>query len=128
MIVDSGDHCGSASWTCAGDWECCGFTRTSTMWHHRVPSLTDLPQLMMLVLMLSVVSAVLRLWVGDGCGALCRGAARRGVTWLGVAWGAVAWGWELLWSHPAAGGIAGLVEEVKALEEHRESAARGAEH
>lgn len=78
-------------------------------------TLAELFQLFMLVVQLSLVSAVVqvkRIWVGGRraarrygvpwrCAVRCGG--RRCVGWGGVAWGAAAWGRELLWSHPAPG-------------------------
>lgn len=81
------------------------------MGHSNVPTPAELLPFLMLVLQLSLVSAILRakrLRVGDRCTALHRGIGWRGMGWGGVAWGGVTWrgmggcewGRELLPSHP----------------------------
>ena len=77
-----------------------------------LPPAAELLLFLMLVLQLSLLSAVLRakrLRVGDHCTAqhctaLRHGMAWRGVAWRGMAWGAVVWGREVLPSHPAPAG------------------------
>ncbi|XP_037232373.1 uncharacterized protein LOC119142911 [Falco rusticolus] len=80
------------------------------MGHHDIPTLSDMLHVMMLMLQLSLVSAILyfrRLRVGDSCTALPLRAGR-------VGWEVKVWGRELFPSpHPAAGVLQGRRKKTK---------------
>ena len=108
------------------------------MGHSNVPTPAELLPFLMLVLQLSLVSAILRakrLRVGDRCTALHRGVGWRGMGWGGVAWGGVTWrgmggcgmGLGAAPVSPSFCGSAEVVEEVKASDERGESPAGEAE-
>ena len=93
------------------------------MGHSNVPTPAELLPFLMLVLQLSLVSAILRakrLRVGDRCTALHRGIGWRGMGGCGMGLGAAP-------VSPSFCGSAELVEEVKASDERGESPAGEAE-